>query len=65
MRLTEEVVDVYRGCGFGYYSRRTSGSSYSEQLIQPVEEFARGWDAGHLGSYRNILEASRPALRHL
>lgn len=63
--LPRDAKSLIIRSSFGYYSRRTSGSSYSEQLIQPVEEFTRGWDAGRLGSYRNILEASRPALRHL
>ncbi len=50
---------------FGYYSRRMNGGSYSEQLIQPVDEFADGWDAGRLESYRNILEASHPVEKHV
>ena len=58
--LPRDAKSLIIRSSFGYYSRRTNGGSYSEQLIQPVEEFARGWDAGRMASYRNILEASHP-----
>lgn len=63
--LPRDAKSLIIRSSFGYYSRRMNGGSYSEQLIQPVEEFVLGWDAGDLGSYRNILEASHPVGQHV
>ena len=63
--LPRDAKSLIIRSSFGYYSRRMNGGSYSEQLIQLVEEFVLGWDAGHLGSYRNILEASHPVGQHV
>ena len=42
---------------FGGFTRR----SYSEQLIQRMENFVTGWDSGKLGSYQQIVRASQAA----